>query len=508
MRDPFIAVDAGTDIRAHARALRRAWEAREPASVRAVISQSWSRMASAGLDPDHLHPRRALSPEAVDDARAASGLGEALPALRRCLGGLALDAEHVMVICDAAGRILWIEGHPRVKHRAEGITFTEGMLWTEDSAGTNAIGTALEIQRAVQVFSAEHFLSEQHMWWCSAAPIHDPATGALLGVVDISGPMRTAHPHSLALVMAAAEMAEDVLRYKLAVEENRLRVLYLERTTGAGTSALVGAGGRVLLAHPAGWIAGPVEIPPGGGLVALEDGRVALAEPLEVAPPAADGAWVLRLIPERTVARPRLRLRLLGRSATAALGEAGPLALSLRHAEILALLALHPDGLTAEQLTLHLYGESGNRISTRAEMSRLRKLLGACLAARPYRLLADLDADFLQVESALAAGDVDAAFDAFRGPLLAESGAPRVAQARDELEGALRRAATGSLDGLWRWLQTEPGRDDLAAMHEFLRRAPAGDPHRALIEARARSLERRWGMVAIARVHRLREPAA
>ena len=61
------------------------------------------------------------------------------------------------------------------------------MLWSEDSAGTNAIGTALAIDHAVQVFSAEHFLADQHAWWCSAAPIHDPVTGALLGVVDISG---------------------------------------------------------------------------------------------------------------------------------------------------------------------------------------------------------------------------------------------------------------------------------------------------------------------------------
>jgi hypothetical protein len=489
VRDPFIAVDAGTDIRAHARVLRRAWESREAGSVRTVISQSWSRMTSAGLDPDHLHPRRALPLEALEDARAASPLSEALPALRRCLGGLALDAEHVMVISDEAGRILWIEGHPRVKFHAEGITFTEGMLWTEDSAGTNAIGTALAIERAVQVFSAEHFLSEQHTWWCSAAPIHDPGTGALLGVVDLSGPMRTAHPHSLALVMAAAEMAEDVLRFNLAVEENRLRLAYLERTTGAGTSALIGAGGRVLLAHPADWIAGTVAVPPQGGLVALPDGRSALAEPLE-------DAWVLRLIPERGTPAPRLHLRLLGRVATASLDEGAAIELSLRHAEILALLALHPEGLTAEQLTLHLYGEDGNRISARVEMSRLRKLLGACLAARPYRLHASVDADFLLVESSLAAGDVAGAFDAFGGRLLAESDAPRVVQARDELEGALRRAAMASADGLWRWLQTEPGRDDHAAMDEFLRRAPAGDPRRALIAARRGTLERRWGMTA------------
>jgi GAF domain-containing protein len=491
VRDPFIAVDSGTDIRAHARALRRAWEAREGAQVRTVISQSWSRMSSAGLDPDHLQPRRALSPDELCVARAASPLSEALPALRRCLGGIALDAEHVMVICDAAGRILWIEGHPKVRLRAEGITFTEGMLWTEDSAGTNAIGTALAIERAVQVFSAEHFLSEQHTWWCSAAPIHDPGSGVLLGVVDISGPMRTAHPHSLALVKAAAEMAEDVLRFRLAVEDNRLRVAYLERTTGAGTSALIGSGGRVLQALPAGWIEGPVEVPQQGGLVALDGGRAALAEPFE----APADAWILRLIPERSVSLPPLRLDLLGRMPTATAGGA-TIELSTRHAEIMTLLALHPDGLTAEQLTLHLYGEAGNRISTRAEMSRLRKLLGGCLAARPYRLLADVDADFLRVEAALARGDVGAAFDAFRGPLLPESDAPRVRQARDELEGALRRAALASAGGLWRWLQTEPGRDDLAAMDEFLRRAAGTDPHRPLVEARARSLQRRWGLTA------------
>jgi hypothetical protein len=289
--------------------------------------------------------------------------------------------------------------------------------------------------------------------------------------------------------MAAAEMAEDVLRFKLAVDDNRLRVAYLERSTGAGTSALVASGGRVLLAQPAGWIAGPVEVPSKGGLVTLPDGRAALAEPLE-------DAWVLRLIPDRAVPAPRMTLRLLGRRASASLGDAAPIELSLRHAEILALLALHPGGLTAEQLTLHLYGEQGNRISTRAEMSRLRKLLGAGLAARPYRLPASVDADFLAVESRLAAGDVTGAFDAFRGPLLAESEAPRVAQARDELEGALRRAALDSVDGLWRWLQTEPGRDDPAAMDEFLRRAPGADPHRALVESRLRSLERRWGMTA------------
>jgi hypothetical protein len=420
MRDPFIAVEAATDLRAHARLLRRSWESAlggdgATVAVRPVIEESWQRMTGAGLDPDHLHPQRAFAPDELDDRRDASPLRACIDVLRRCLGGFAMDAEHVMVVVDATGRILWIEGHPRVRHRADRITFAEGMLWTESSAGTNAIGTALAIDHAVQIFSAEHFLSEQHTWWCSAAPIHDPYSGELLGVVDLSGPMSTAHPVSLALVAAAAGMAEEALRVR--------------RVTAGGP-------------------------------------------------------------------RPVLRLSVLGRGLEARLGDGPALELSLRHAEILALLALHPDGLTGEELTLHLYGDRGNRVSTRAEMSRLRKLLGPCVAAKPYRLLAFVEADFLAVEALLARGDVAGALSAYRGPLLPASEAPRIEQARDELEGALQRAVrAGTAEQLWTWLQSA-GREDPLAMVQFVAGADAADPRRPVVDARLRSLRERWGLPA------------
>jgi len=501
MRDAFLAIEASTDLRAHARALRRTWEAalsgvapRLPA--RPVIAQSWSRVAGAGADPERLHPRRALDAGELAEVRGASPLGELLPVLRHCLGALAHDAQHVLVVADETGRILWIEGSSRVRHRADGITFTEGMLWTEDSAGTNAIGTALAIDHAVQIFSAEHFLPQQHAWWCSAAPIHDPATGRLLGVVDLSGPLSTAHPHSLALVMAAADRAEDALRLQRAREDDRLRQAYLERAAGTAgrASALLAADGRVLLAHPAGWLQGRIDPHPQGGTITLPDGRVVVAESLE------DGAgWTLHDLGREAAparARPALRLELLGRHPlTARLGAGAPLELGLRHAEILALLALHREGLTGEELTLALYGERGNPISTRAEMSRLRRLLGPALAGKPYRLVADVSADFLDVERHVDAGRLDEALRAYRGPLLVASDVPRIRQARDELEEALRQAAlAGSLDQLWSWLQHEPGRDDPPAITEFVCRAPADDPRQPLMAARLHSLQARWDL--------------
>jgi hypothetical protein len=503
-RDPYVAIDAGMDLRAHARSLRRVWEAAhagDPGRVRprAVIEQSWRRLARAGLDPERLRPRPALDAAALAATRESSSLTGVLPALRRCLGALADDAQHVVVICDADGRILWLEGHPRVKDdAAERIAFAEGMLWTEDSAGTNAIGTALAIDHAVQIFSAEHFLADQHAWWCSAAPLHDPATGALLGVVDISGPMRTAHPHSLGLVSAAAAMAEDALRLQRAAEEDRLRRAYLERTAllGRHRSAMLGPDGRVLIAQPAGWVGGAVEVSPDGGVMTLPDGRQALSEPLE------DGGhllWGVTTHERSSPGRTGLRLQLLGRQGlTARLGSGPPLRLGVRQAEILALLALHPAGLTCEQLTLELYGEDGNPISTRAQISRLRRVLGSVLAARPYRLLGDVSADFLEVGRLLRSGDVAGALRAHRAPLLVESEVPRLVQARDELEGSLRRAArAGGLDVLWAWLDSESGRDDAVGLREFLvAAAPDDDPRGAVAAARLRALRLRWDGVA------------
>jgi hypothetical protein len=497
-RDPFIAIEAGTDVREHARSLRRVWEAaleggRSPLKPRSVIEQSWARMQLAGLDPERLRPNRALDAAALAQARTDTPIADVMAVLRRCLGPLADDAQHVMVVCDAEGRILWLEGHPRVKHDAvERIAFSEGMFWTEESAGTNAIGTALAIDHAVQVFSAEHFLAEQHAWWCSAAPIHDPVTGALLGVVDISGPLRTAHPHSLGLVSAAAGMAEDALRLKRAADEDRMRTAYLERTARLGRhrSAMVGRDGRVLIANPAGWVSGAVTLPDGGGAVTLPDGRQALAEPLE------DGGHLLWGVTGRAhkPSRASLRLELLGRQGlTARVGSEPTIKLGERQGEILALLALHPDGLTGEQLTFELYGDGGNPVSMRAQVSKLRRALGPVLASQPYKLLADVSADFLEVERLVLAGDVHDALRAYRAPLLVESEVPRLVQAREELEGAVRRAALlGGQDTLWGWLETESGRDDVAALRDFLREAPPDDPRAPVALARLRAVERRW----------------
>jgi hypothetical protein len=357
------------------------------AGARPFIAGSWQRSQELGVDPDDQLPPIRFGEAELEDLREGTTLASVLPVLRHHLGGmLAADARHVLVVADAEANVLWLEGHPRVRRAAEDIHFVEGVMWSERGAGTNAIGTAAALERPVQVVGGEHFVRNQRSWWCSAAPIRHPGTGALLGVVDLSGsPLETAHPLSLALVATAARLAEQTLGHALVLQRERLRTRYLERLAASSSSrtpsALVAADGRVLAARPPGWLSGVVASPR-EGMVVLPDGTQAVAEALE------GGAYVLWRVGDGVESAPT-RLRLHGHGATL---RDRSVALTPRQRQLLALLALSPEGLTGTELALALYGESGKPVSARAEVFRLRALLGRVVASKPYRLLVPVEA--------------------------------------------------------------------------------------------------------------------
>ncbi|MCD5341428.1 hypothetical protein LR392_04185 [Arthrobacter sp. AK04] len=78
-------------------------------------------------------------------------------------------------------------GSREALRRADRLEFSEGADWSEAGIGTNAISEALVTGGPVQLFSAEHLVRTHHDWACTAAPITDPLTGALLGVLDVPG---------------------------------------------------------------------------------------------------------------------------------------------------------------------------------------------------------------------------------------------------------------------------------------------------------------------------------
>lgn len=410
MTDPWVALEPGADPAERVRMLRRAHETfaeagTVPRPVRSVVADSWRRSARAGVGPDGT-----ASVELMDGDlgvyRAEHPLARVMPLFRELMGTFASDGEHLLAVCDAHGRLLWVEGHATTRRQAGRMNFVPGARWAETAVGTNAPGTAVAVDRPVQVFAAEHFIRRVQPWTCAAAPVHDPRSGRVLGAVDITGGDGLAHPHSLAFVQAVARAAESQL-----------------------------------------------------ALLAPEM-------------PAAD-------VPELTT---------LGRDEAQLLSDGRRIRLSRRHSEILVLLARHPEGLTGDELLCALYeDESVTPVTLRAELARLRRVLGPrLLASRPYRLTVPVESDADVVERRLESGAVTAAATAYAGPLLPSSRAPAVARLRSRLADGLRTAliARRDPDLLADWAHASWGEDDLDVW-----RALAAVRPTAAVHARLAALE-------------------
>ena len=392
------------------------------------------------------------------------------------------------MISDADGVLLCIEGSAAIRMRAaEVMNFAEGTLWSEPGAGTNAIGTAVALDHAVQVFGPEHFHEPVQRWVCSAAPIHDPDTGSLIGVIDLTGDFSTVHPASLAVATATAAAVEGSLLLDLQERDARLRARYGDAVMRApATSALVAPSGRPITRLPANWGAKDrLTIPPGGGELILPNGAHAVAEPVS---PSLNAFVVQAVDPRRPgpthPARPLLKLALLGRGKAVLEMEGRREELRPRLAEILVLLCANPNGMSAEALTAELYGDSGHVSSVRVEVSRLRKLLGPWIDAERYRLTCDLETDARRIEGLLVAGAVREAAEEYSGPLLPGSEAPGVVRERDHLDSWLRQAVMTADDSeaLWAWVHCDERRGgslrlEAPALAALLRR-PAAQPVR------------------------------
>ena len=497
-RNPWVAIDVSTDPLAHARTLARAHErslagAEAPVGVRALVADSWRRSLAAGVAPEADGAPVVLTDEELASARERSPLAPAIEAILDILSGLDAEARHVVAIGDAEANLLWVTGDLAAVDLAREMHFQEGAAWSESAAGTNAVGTAAALDHAVQIFSAEHLVSAVHPWTCSGAPIHDPATGELIGVVDLTAELHTAHPHTLSLATLAARAAEITLRLHQLEETARLWERWQVITESRrGASVLINRTGRVIASRgvldPPSELAMP-ELPE--ATMRSPDGRLWEAEQI-----GCDGA-VLWLRRGRTEGLPRLSLRLLGRRPLACFGGCEERA--LRSLELLAVLAMHPEGLTAEQLALSLYGERGKTVTVRAQVHRLRAHLGErVLDTQPYRLRAPVDADWSKVQRLISNGRPHAALKAYAGPLLPASDAPEIREARGLLEESLRRSilTTADSDLLAHWLAHPSGADDLPAARALVAVLPAGDPRRAAATAAASLLARRMSPAA------------
>ena len=164
---------------------------------------------------------------------------------------LAEETDSLVQVTDASGLTLYLGGAEWLKALAAEMNLVEGARCSETVNGTNGVGTALAADHPVQVFAFEHFSYHHREWVCSGAPIHDPVSGRLVGVIDLSSPWRIAHPRSLELVTTAAGTTEQCLLQGRRDHDARLRRRYGDLTTKS-TDLLVNREGHVLIGDDVG----------------------------------------------------------------------------------------------------------------------------------------------------------------------------------------------------------------------------------------------------------------
>ncbi|MDV8149599.1 helix-turn-helix domain-containing protein [Arthrobacter sp. B10-11] len=406
----------------YARTLRKAHEATISGSPDPSISpsliKSWQRSMALGIDPDQHRP---VHRHDVSEARSLSAghrLATVMPALSQLLADESAAGRHLLIVTDRQGEVLWRVGSRQALRLADSLEFVEGADWSEAGVGTNAISEALVTGLQAQLFSAEHLVRTHHDWACTAAPIRDPNTGEVVGVLDVSGPFESVTPDSLRMVRCGVRLAEELLKSS-------------------------------------------------GGPAARQ---------------------------QSAAVRSTLLLTLLGDKPSAELDGGERLPLTLRRAEILALLASRTQGWSADELAYQLHGEDGAATAIRTEMHRIRSVLGNVVEPNPYRFSPAIRVvtDVSVVADHLRNGRVAEALAAYPAKLLNRSTNLPVELMRDELNEAVGASVRSSGDAqlILRWCASDMGASDTEAAAAMAGLIGPGDPRFQLVRARMERVDR------------------
>jgi transcriptional regulator of acetoin/glycerol metabolism len=237
----------------YARLVARAWDRLiaaypiGPTDVRDLVLDSWRRCQAFGVNPGR---EAAEVPGTTLDGYDHRQLRMAVQATLPPIAAYLAETRSVLIASDAAGVLLAVEGDHVLTERLAYNHAVPGAAWLEHQIGTNAVGTALALGRPVQIHGQEHFCEAGKPWSCTAAPVHDPAHGSVLGVIDVTGPANAALTHAGAFVMAMAERIHALLTQYELHARLRLFELYADHKPRSGEAVLLDRRGRVVKATP------------------------------------------------------------------------------------------------------------------------------------------------------------------------------------------------------------------------------------------------------------------
>jgi transcriptional regulator of acetoin/glycerol metabolism/DNA-binding CsgD family transcriptional regulator len=218
----------------------------EPSTqVRGDIWASWHRSATSGLSPE-----RFAAPYADDGDRDGPLTRAARPVLDALIEDLALTSVG-LVLTDRRGDILdrWVpEGS--LGTQFDRVDLAPGFIYAEPAIGTNGIGTAITERKPTFVRGREHFADALTALACAAAPVTDPRTGHMLGVIDLTCKARDASALMLPFARRAAHEIEERLLDDTGFADRVMMRRFLQERSG-GKHPLLVANSRVVLTNTA-----------------------------------------------------------------------------------------------------------------------------------------------------------------------------------------------------------------------------------------------------------------
>ncbi len=173
------------------------------------IQASHGRSHSFGLDAAGKPEFSPLQMRDIEFARDENRLlyQHASPVMETLYEQIA-NTHSMVLLTSSNGLILHSLGDADFLEKASRVALMPGVEWSEQSRGTNAIGTALTEGKPLVVHGRDHFLQANQFLTCSCTPIFDPY-GKVMGALDVTGDERSYHQHTMALVRMSAQMIEN-----------------------------------------------------------------------------------------------------------------------------------------------------------------------------------------------------------------------------------------------------------------------------------------------------------
>ena len=176
-----------------------------PDSLPDYVYRSWVLCRENGLTPKDLPEPKRLAPEELEALQAEHHelLEIAKPVLNMILLSTS-DTQPIVILTSARGVILHVIGSEESLSVQETFYNTPGVVCDDKTLGVRATTLALHEKQPISLCGSEHYLEIFHESLCYAAPVHDH-TGEIIASISIATSLKKYHPHTMAMLTAAAE---------------------------------------------------------------------------------------------------------------------------------------------------------------------------------------------------------------------------------------------------------------------------------------------------------------